>query len=63
MKRLVFISLSFCCSVLWAGPAAWYKWRSVDSEADVCSQVPPGDAWVMVKGPFQDALCRKQGIP
>jgi hypothetical protein len=29
----------------------------------LCTQLPPGDAWVIYQGPFQDALCKKPGNP
>ncbi len=47
----------------WAEPAAWYRWRSEESNVDICSQTPPGEGWVAVKGPYQDAVCKKPGVP
>jgi hypothetical protein len=29
----------------------------------ICSQIRPGDAWVVFQGPFMDATCRKKGYP
>ncbi len=63
MKSIVFVSALLYCACLWAGPAAWYKWHSPESDIEVCSQTSPGDGWVIVKGPFQDAVCRKLGVP
>ncbi|MBP6710919.1 MAG: hypothetical protein KA150_06705 [Propionivibrio sp.] len=63
MKRVLYVAALVGCAVVWAGPAAWYKWHSAESAIDICSQTSPGDGWVPVKGPFSDALCRKQGVP
>jgi len=63
MKRIVIISAVFLCSSSWAGPAAWYKWHSGDNDFDICSQTSPGDGWVPFKGPYEDALCKKLGVP
>ena len=52
-----------CCSLVWAGPAAWYLWRSPLAEGAICSQISPGDGWVVLKGPYQDAVCKKTGVP
>lgn len=63
MKRIVLISAALCSSALWADVAAWYKWHSPANDYDICAQTSPGAGWVVVKGPFQDAQCRKQGVP
>lgn len=63
MKRILFVSAVLYCSCLYAGPAAWYKWHSADNGFDICSQISPGDGWVPVKGPFEDASCKKLGAP
>jgi hypothetical protein len=62
-KPSVFIAFAFCCPLLWAGPAAWYLWRSPENSFPICSQISPGDDWQAVKGPFQDSVCRKPGVP
>ena len=63
-KTFAFITVALCCSsLLLAGPAAWYKWHSPESNLDICSQTSPGDGWEIVKGPFEDALCKKPGVP
>jgi hypothetical protein len=58
-----FVCAAFFCSLLWAKPAAYFLWRSPHNEAAICSQISPGDEWVVIKGPFQDASCRKLGEP
>ncbi len=63
MKPVLLISLLFFCSSLWANPAAWYRWRSAESDVDICAQVSPGEGWVVAKGPYQDAICKKPGVP
>lgn len=63
VKPALLVGIALFCPGLEAGPAAWYKWRSVESDIDICSQISPGDGWVAVKGPFQDAVCKKQGVP
>ena len=50
-------------SLAWAGPAAWYLWRSPYADGAICSQIAPGDGWVVIKGPYQDGVCRKTGVP
>lgn len=63
MKPIVFLCATLYCAALWAGPAAWYKWHSAESNFDICSQTSPGEGWVVVKGPFADAVCKKLGVP
>jgi len=63
MKQMVLVIAILGCSPLWAGSAAWYKWHSQENQFDICSQTSPGDGWVAVKGPFEDANCKKLGIP
>ena len=58
----------FVCTVcygalVWADPAAWYLWRSPENPSAICSQLTPGDGWVVIKGPFQDGVCKKPGVP
>jgi hypothetical protein len=59
---VAFILSLFCLSVL-AAPAAWYKWRSVVDGSIVCSQVPLGEGWELVDGPYKDLQCRTAGKP
>ena len=64
MRRILLLAgAALFCSYLWAGPAAWYRWHSKEGVVDICSQTSPGVGWVRVKGPFSDALCKKQGKP
>jgi hypothetical protein len=63
MKRILLIAAALCCSLVCADAAAWYKWHSAESNFDICSQTSPGDGWVAVKGPFEDAHCKKPGVP
>jgi hypothetical protein len=58
-----FLGAVFYCAMLWAGPASWYQWRSPFNESAICSQISPGESWEPIKGPFQDASCRKLGVP
>ncbi len=47
-----------------AAPAPWYRWQNtVNADMTICSQISPGDGWIMVKGPYEDAQCRKPGKP
>jgi hypothetical protein len=57
------VLLVFCCAAALAGPAPWYKWRSAQSDNDICAQFTPGEGWVRVQGPFQDSACKKPGVP
>lgn len=63
MKRILFITAALYCTALFADPAAWYRWQSPEGGVALCSQISPGDGWVKVKGPYQDALCKKLGMP
>ncbi|WP_211364161.1 hypothetical protein [Propionivibrio limicola] len=51
------------CPALFAAPAAWFKWRSTADNMMICAQTSPGPGWVAVKGPYQDAHCKKEGSP
>lgn len=63
LQRLIILfCLCFVLSAI-AAPAAWYKWRSKEDGAIVCSQVPLGDGWEMVDGPYKDLQCRVAGKP
>lgn len=62
MKTALFFVTLLSSLTLWAGPAPWYKWHSNAADYDVCSQVPPGDGWQIVKGPFKDAHCQKPWV-
>lgn len=42
-----------------AGPAPWYKWRSVTG-ATVCAQTSPGNAWVRLDRTYVDPRCQRQ---
>ncbi|HEY3300304.1 MAG TPA: hypothetical protein VGJ90_05955 [Methylophilaceae bacterium] len=52
----------FSLSVI-AAPAAWYKWRSKEDGTIICSQVPLGEGWEVVDGPYKDLQCRVAGKP
>jgi len=60
---IAFAAGALFCTALWADLAPWYKWRSRFNDYDICAQTSPGDGWVKVKGPFQDAHCSKPGVP
>ena len=63
VRTALLICIAWCCSPVWADPAAWYLWRSPYADGAICSQISPGDGWVVIKGPYQDAVCRKAGVP
>jgi hypothetical protein len=64
LGKLVFaVAAPLFCSLLWANPAPWFRWHSPQADFEVCSQTSPGDGWIVVKGPFEDALCKKLGVP
>ncbi|MBS1227441.1 MAG: hypothetical protein H6R17_718 [Proteobacteria bacterium] len=62
-RTVLLICTAWCCSLVWADPAAWYLWRSPHAEGAICSQISPGEGWVVIKGPYQDGVCKKTGIP
>ena len=59
----LFVCAAWYGSLVWADPAAWYLWRSPENPSAICSQISPGDGWVVIKGPFQDGVCKKPGVP
>ena len=63
MKPFLFITALFYCSIVLADAAPWYRWRSDESSVDICSQTSPGEGWFVAKGPYQDAVCKKPGVP
>jgi hypothetical protein len=62
-RVVVFISLSLLVLNTFASPAAWYKWRSKEDGTIVCSQVPLGEGWEALDGPYKDLQCRVPGKP
>jgi len=46
-----------------AAPAAWYKWKSKLNGEVWCTQISPGDGWVLINGPYKDAHCKIEGRP
>ena len=50
-------------NVAWAAPAAWYRWKSTESDQTICAQIAPGPGWTVFKGPYEDAQCKKAGNP
>lgn len=65
MKHRIGITLlaAFFCTSPLAEPAPWFKWRSLQSGDEVCTQTSPGEGWEKVRGPFKDARCDKRGTP
>ena len=62
--RLLLSTLATLLSIsVWAAPAPWFQWRSPDADHDICAQTSPGDGWIRIKGPFEDANCKKAGAP
>ena len=61
--RALALCIALCATASWAKPAAWYLWRSPSADNFICAQVAPGEEWVVMKGPFKDALCKKPGEP
>ena len=62
-RTALFVCTAWYGALVWADPAAWYLWRSPEDPSAICSQISPGDGWVVIKGPYQDSLCRKAGVP
>lgn len=63
LRLLVFALLGLISIAAIAAEAPWYKWVNTVDRTTLCAQLPPGDAWVRVQGPFKDALCRTPGVP
>ena len=63
IARTALLVCTAWCAQAWADPAAWYLWRSPESPSAICSQLAPGEGWVVIKGPYQDGVCKKPGVP
>lgn len=62
MKRFELLSLALFLVLSLpaeAGPAPWYKWRSVTGDT-VCAQTSPGAAWVRLERTYVDPQCQRQ---
>ncbi|MDD2833296.1 MAG: hypothetical protein PHD12_04720 [Methylotenera sp.] len=46
-----------------AAPAPWYLWKSKLDGVSLCTQVPPGEGWLQLNGPYKDAHCTVHGRP
>ena len=42
-----------------ARPAPWFKWRSSVDSRTVCAQTSPGEGWIKVAQPYDDAHCTR----
>ena len=62
IARTALFACTAWCALAWADPAAWYLWRSPESPSAICSQLAPGEGWVVIKGPYQDGVCKKPGV-
>jgi len=54
LASLLIVALSVPAA---ARPAAWYWWVSQGSDARICWQTSPGQAWIKEAQPFRDARC------
>ncbi|MBT9504368.1 MAG: hypothetical protein IV092_24200 [Burkholderiaceae bacterium] len=57
------LALSCASGALPAASAPWYQWRSQFNGEFYCTQLKPGEGWVLADGPFRDAGCRQKGRP
>ncbi|WP_426342529.1 hypothetical protein ACN9MZ_13060 [Pseudoduganella sp. S-14] len=61
MKRHLAILLIAVTSagIASARPAWWYLYQSRIDGQRACSQIPLGEGWLQMAGPFKDAHCEK----
>ena len=62
-KIAVLVLLTLTCFAAFASTAPWFKWRNLADRTIICSQLPPGESWVKVQGPFMESQCKKPGNP
>jgi hypothetical protein len=43
-----------------AKPASYYLWMSETDGSRLCTQIPPGDGWRLMGGPYKDGRCTKK---
>ena len=62
-KFVAFTLLALICGAAFASGAPWYKWKNTVDHTVMCSQIAPGEAWVVYQGPYMESGCRKPGYP
>ena len=62
-KAVVLILLALMSVAAYASGAPWYKWKNTRDRTVMCSQIRPGEVWVVFQGPFMEPGCRKPGYP
>jgi hypothetical protein len=63
IKLLALVLLASFSAIAYASGAPWYKWKNLTNRTVMCSQIRPGEVWVMFQGPFMESGCRKPGYP
>ncbi len=63
MKAATLVLLVLISTLAYASGAPWYRWRNVTDRTVMCSQIRPGEAWVLFQGPFMESGCKKPGYP
>ena len=63
IKLLALILLAMFSAIAYASGAPWYKWKNVRDRTVICSQIKPGEFWVLFQGPYSESGCRKSGYP
>jgi hypothetical protein len=62
-KLVVLIVLALGAVAAAASGAPWYKWMNRADRTILCSQISPGETWVIYQGPYMESKCRKPGNP
>jgi hypothetical protein len=63
VKFALLVILALIYIVAFASGAPWYKWINLQDRMILCTQNPPGEAWVKYQGPYSESSCRKLGNP
>ena len=63
MKEAVLVLLALVSAAAFASGAPWYRWQNIHDRTVICSQIKPGEAWVLFRGPFMESNCKKPGYP
>lgn len=64
IKNLLLVAIGLLISLtVIAAPAPWYLWKSKLNGELWCTQIPPGEGWLKLNGPYKDAHCTIHGRP
>jgi hypothetical protein len=63
LKFVILMVLMSAAGASFGGGAPWYKWINRADRTILCSQISPGETWMVYQGPFMESRCKKPGMP